>query len=569
MGMRKCAGILSLALAVSCMLFILFTACFRSNDYPPLERERISFSNHGRYFPLNAGSAHDRADCADCHGGTATFHDFTCIRCHEHAIARMDSAHVSVSGYVYDSTSCYQCHPDGTALGVEHTQFFPIEAGSRHESITCGDCHPDAHDHRVFTCTSCHRHAQSRTDSTHATVSGYRFESPECLRCHPRSEVVSREQHAAYFPILTGAHAPFACGDCHDRPGDYRSFTCLSCHDHEASRTDSAHAGIPGYEYTSPLCLRCHPDGTQFTREAHAPRFPISRGAAHGILFCGDCHQVPFDYTSYTCISCHRHRQGLSDSTHAGLVAYHYESPACLQCHPASQVITREDHDTFFPIVAGDHAPFNCNDCHDLLGDYRRFTCISCHDHGADPMSSAHAAIPGYQYASDACRSCHPRGGTMTLAQHQTLFPISAGAVHAPLTCVDCHTTPLVFSAFSCVSCHDHAQALMDPPHVGLPGYQYSSSACLECHPQGTVMTRAQHEPFFPITTENHNLACGECHNTPRDFKKFECILCHSHLCPQMNPRHTEVGGYSCVSAECYRCHPTGRSEGERGKANK
>lgn len=38
---------------------------------------------------------------------------------------------------------------------------------------------------------------------------------------------------------------------------------------------------------------------------------------------------------------------------------------------------------------------------------------------------------------------------------------------------------------FSCIDCHAHEQTPMDNKHSGVPGYVWSSPACLACHPDG------------------------------------------------------------------------------------
>lgn len=50
--------------------------------------------------------------CTQCHtsGSTSTF---TCLTCHEHNQSDTDEDHDEVSGYIYNSQACYQCHPSG------------------------------------------------------------------------------------------------------------------------------------------------------------------------------------------------------------------------------------------------------------------------------------------------------------------------------------------------------------------------------------------------------------------------------------------------------------------------
>jgi hypothetical protein len=374
---------------------------------------------------------------------------------------------------------------------------------------------------------------------------------------------MTRAQHATFFPIDTGAHASTTCGGCHEVPNDFTIFTCISCHDHAQAHTDSTHTGVTGYQYSSPSCRTCHPQGISVTRAQHASLFPIETGA-HATNPCTDCHTNPGDYRDFTCISCHDHDQQTMDPAHSGVPGYTYDSPSCRSCHPQGTVMTRAQHATFFPIDTGAHVNTTCGGCHEVPNDFTIFTCISCHDHAQAHTDSTHTGVTGYQYSSPSCRTCHPQGVSVTRAQHASLFPIATGA-HATNPCTDCHANLGDYRVFTCISCHDHDQQTMDPAHSGVTGYTFDSPSCLTCHPQGTAITRAQHDPFFPIETGNHALACGDCHTTPRDYTKFECILCHTHVCSQSDPRHSEVGGYSCVSSECYRCHPRGQGEGGGG----
>lgn len=63
-------------------------------------------------FPINAGD-HAGLNCTDCHVTPGNFMTFSCIQCHEHNQADMDDKHDDVPGYVYQSSACFLCHPDG------------------------------------------------------------------------------------------------------------------------------------------------------------------------------------------------------------------------------------------------------------------------------------------------------------------------------------------------------------------------------------------------------------------------------------------------------------------------
>ncbi|HED52607.1 MAG TPA: hypothetical protein ENJ00_00190 [Phycisphaerales bacterium] len=63
-------------------------------------------------FPIDRG-AHKNLDCIECHTVPSATPAFSCIDCHEHRQSRMDDKHDGVSGYVWESSACFMCHPDG------------------------------------------------------------------------------------------------------------------------------------------------------------------------------------------------------------------------------------------------------------------------------------------------------------------------------------------------------------------------------------------------------------------------------------------------------------------------
>jgi hypothetical protein len=63
-------------------------------------------------FPINGGD-HGSLTCVRCHPVPGAFRQFTCISCHDHSSREMDDEHDRVSGYTYQSSACYSCHPDG------------------------------------------------------------------------------------------------------------------------------------------------------------------------------------------------------------------------------------------------------------------------------------------------------------------------------------------------------------------------------------------------------------------------------------------------------------------------
>jgi positive regulator of sigma E activity len=133
--------------------------------------------------------AHETASCSSCHGPDNSLlfstpgSDEDCVVCHQ---ADYDANHAG-SGF---STTCLDCHSQTSWEGAtfDHdARFFPIFSGEhRGKWDNCSDCHTSApSDYSDFTCLECHAHNQTSMDAEHARISGYSYDSPSCLSCHP------------------------------------------------------------------------------------------------------------------------------------------------------------------------------------------------------------------------------------------------------------------------------------------------------------------------------------------------------------------------------------------------
>ena len=128
---------------------------------------------------------------------------------------------------------------------------------------------------------------------------------------------------------------------------------------------------------------------------------------------CDGCHgDGVFKGKSRLCVSCHQtdyDRTTNPSHTGAGFPTQ------CETCHStAVWPGATFDHDTrYFPINSGGpHDGKPCITCHTNPNAYAQFTCFVCHEH-QDPtkMANKHVGVAGYQHDSQACYSCHPRGG--------------------------------------------------------------------------------------------------------------------------------------------------------------
>jgi hypothetical protein len=143
--------------------------------------EAFSRADHGRVFPIVSGP-HTGIACADCH--TTTYPEYNCTSCHTHRADVVNPAHNGVNGYLYESTSCYTCHPTGRLLTrAEHDTLFPLSRGA-HVVTSCVDCH--AGGFGSFECINCHTHNCTLATSQHREVGGFSCTSSRCYACHPR-----------------------------------------------------------------------------------------------------------------------------------------------------------------------------------------------------------------------------------------------------------------------------------------------------------------------------------------------------------------------------------------------
>ncbi len=318
---------------------LVAVTCFGPQP-PPLVNQPMTFARHtSEVFPIVHGvEENPEGDCNVCHGGFESFSEFTCLNCHAHEQTETDAAHKLVPDYIYESTACYACHPQGTAMSrdTHTTSYFPISGGSPHDEAECEDCHQGT-TYQDFTCLSCHEHEQGSMDSVHSGVTGYAYDSNACLSCHPDGTGgISRDEHDA-FPIdEKSPHADAGCSECHTS-GSYSTFSCIDCHEHDRSPTDAEHSRVTGYRYDSDDCLECHPDGeVVITMNEHNGYFPITSGD-HSRYSCNECHLDNTDYTSFICIECHtgQHLCAKMDPEHQGEVRnYECKNSKCYSCHP-------------------------------------------------------------------------------------------------------------------------------------------------------------------------------------------------------------------------------------------
>lgn len=144
--------------------------------------------HRGADFPLT---------CQQCHstfGWSIGMFDHSsivapCITCHAADFNFASNPnHVAVG----KPTNCALCHNTTSWRDTYFNHFFfPITSGA-HAGFVCNQCHTRAQVFRVFSCTSCHDHAERPMARAHARVRGYAYTSEGCFECHPNSDVRRR-----------------------------------------------------------------------------------------------------------------------------------------------------------------------------------------------------------------------------------------------------------------------------------------------------------------------------------------------------------------------------------------
>lgn len=529
-----------------------------------------------QYFPIDAASTHADIRCSECHTNEADRTVVGCTSCHEHEALPMQEVHGTMPGYAWDSPTCLGCHDRAQNPGKLEHSYFPTSTGTSHEGIACADCHATRQDRSALACVTCHEHDQPIVDEQHANVPDYAYDSGSCILCHRQSQVPGAIDHV-FFPIEAPAtHAlgtpvdnagfspntTIACASCHVEPTDRSAIGCVACHAHAEDVLATTHTGIDGYEWTSARCVFCHPSGEPTGLIDH-PQFPIATGAAHNGVSCTECHQSTTNRSLLGCTSCHEHTLELTEPVHRSMPGFTFDSAACVTCHDQAQVPGRFDHENLFPLNApSQHAGLSCRDCHTNPATRTTLSCTSCHlgTHDEAPMAQVHGGIPDYSWTPASCVGCHPTGSAENAVFSHPYFPIATGAVHAGFACADCHTTPGDNTQVSCTTCHvgTHDEQPMIATHAAVPGFQWSTTQCLFCHPNSEPTGAIDHEAYFPLNAPaaHNGIACADCHTDPNNRLVLGCAACHASDNPSVTTVHAGIPGFVNNSPACLQCHP-------------
>jgi hypothetical protein len=443
-----------------------------------VERTRQQREHDTTRLPLVG--AHAKVDCEACHTGAAsgeyvgTPHE--CAGCHLPQFeATVNPPHRS-AGF---STECDRCHGVFSANWGSgdfiHSLNFPLTGA--HATAACASCHATGFVGTPTDCYACHQaDYDGSVNPAHAAANL----GNACATCHGTGAWRPSNYDHSTPPAsyrLDGGHRGVDCAACHATGYVATPTDCYACHrpDYEGAADPNHVAG--GFPTD---CATCHAvtawNESNFDHALTA--FPLT--GAHATQTCTQCHTSGYAGTPTDCFACHQTDYAATASPdHAAANI----PTTCVVCHSTTAWAPAQfDHNTTAFPLTGAHRTATCAGCH--AGGYSGTStdCYACHQ-----TDYAQTSNPGHSAASfpTTCATCHSTTAWMPSSwDHEPLFPIETGA-HSNLACAECHVTPSNYAAFECILCHEHNQTDMARDHEGRPNYQWVSTACYACHPQG------------------------------------------------------------------------------------
>jgi hypothetical protein len=499
------------------------------------------------FFPLVGG--HAISDCFACHepGGNFTGLSPECITCHEDDYNNPgnDPNHI-VSNF---PTDCKQCH---TINGWSPSTFdhnltsFPLTG--KHIPVNCQDCHSTGYTGTPTDCYSCHQQDYESVQDPNHVIGGYSINCTDCHTTNGWDDLVNFNHNITQFP-LTGAHITTDCNSCHQQGYNNTPIECFGCHEQDYNNTTNPNHIAAAFPTT---CEDCHETTawTPATFDHDGQYFPIYTGKHAGEwTLCSDCHEVPNNFSVFTCISCHEHNQQEMDDKHQGVQGYIYTSEACLSCHPTGEKGNAFNHiNSNFPLT-GAHVSLNCQQCHQSGYSGTPTECVACHQlHYNNSTNPNHTQLG----LSTECTTCHttdPDWRPALFPIHNQYFELLGRHLEIANDCGSCHNENYNNTSSLCFDCHTDAyNNAQNPNHIaaGIP------NECEQCHNSTSWIPSTFNHTLagFELLGAHLNIQCSNCHQGTILGLNSECISCHEDDY-NIAPEHVAQG----FPTNCEMCH--------------
>ncbi len=535
----------------------LSTDCATCHTTEP-EWDPAEFPEHDTYYALNGAHAEIASECIKCHNGDYNNTPTTCVGCHLNDYnATTDPSHITAQF----STDCAICHSEQAwqpATFDHDAEYFPIYSGSHEgEWSQCVDCHTNPTNYAEFTCITCH--ANPETDEEHDDVSGYVYNSPACLACHPTGDGEGFDHNLTAFQ-LTGAHITTDCISCHANGYTGTPTDCASCHTTDFQQSVNPNHGAIGLSTDCASCHTTQPGWSPASFPDHNDKYLLT--GAHTMIAteCTACHNGDYTNTPNTCIGCHS--ADYNQTTDPNHAAEQYPTD-CIICHSESawEPSTFDHALTAFPLT-GAHVIVDCASCHSAGYTGTPTECAACHTVEFEQTQNPNHLALGL---STDCASCHttdPEWDPAAFPNHNEYYVLAGAHAMIATECVLCHNGDYISTPNTCIGCHQSEyDQTTNPSHVAA---QFSTD-CATCHAENAwVPANFDHDAqYFPIYSGSHEGEwdqCIDCHTNLSNYSEVTCITCHAN--PETDEEHNGVPGYVYNSPACLACHPTGDGEG-------
>ncbi len=503
-------------------------------------------------FPLTG--AHINAACSSCHKNNV-FRGLPsdCASCHLAAFTGTTNPNHAAAGFPQD---CSICHTTSQWKGAKfnHSTATRFPLTGAHINAACSSCHKN----NVFrglpgACASCHLAAFNGTSNPNHAAAGF---PQDCSLCHTTSQWKGAKfdhNTATRFP-LTGAHINAACGSCH-KNNVFRGLPsgCSSCHMTEFNNTRNPNHGAAGFPQD---CSVCH-STTQWKGAVfdHSKAGFILTGA-HLSATCAQCHaNNRFAGTPTACSACHIADYNRTTNPNHAAAGFPQD---CSLCHTTASgwagATFNHSAATKFPLT-GAHANVQCSVCHrNNVFTGLSAACVSCHLANYNRTTNPNHVAAGFPQECSVCHST--TAWTPASFNHSaTAFPLTGA--HLKVACSSCHIGgKYAGTPTDCYSCHSSEYKSTANPNHTAAGFP---TTCRTCHTTTTWAGATFNHTWFPTNHGNAGGVCSACHTNSSNYSVFMCTNCHAKT--TMDAHHTGVKTYVYNSANCYACHPQGRTK--------
>ena len=503
------------------------------------------FDHNLTNFPLTG--KHITVDCADCHTNGFSGTPTDCYACHQQDYEGTNDPNHVTEGF---PTDCVQCHTTEGWEGAEfdHNQTnFPLTGA--HITLDCSSCHENGFSGTPTDCYACHQQDyETVTDPNHINNNYV----TDCTQCHVTNDwqTVNFDHNLTNFE-LTGAHITVDCSNCHQNGFDGTPIECNSCHNDDYINTTDPDHQAANFPVT---CEDCHTTTawTPATFDHDGQYFPIYTGKHAGEWdVCADCHTVPSDFSVFTCIDCHEHRQSEMDPEHEGVQGYVYESNACYECHPTGEKEGAFNHGlSNFPLT-GAHLSLDCQQCHENGYNNTPTDCVACHQQNFDNTTNPDHQTLNLPTDCGQCHTTNPDWQPAEFPNHEQYFPLTGGHQQVANDCAGCHNGDYNNTPEQCVACHQD-EYNNAPEHTA----QNYPTDCTLCHTLNAwdEVSFDHSNTNFPLTGAHQNVDCANCHENGYTGTTTVCYDCHqSNFEQTTNPDHQTLN----LPTDCEQCHNT------------